>query len=347
MIELFSKEEANQLISAREGETKLGENIIIPHGSLHETLAKFGGKYVILGVPEDIGPRANMGKKGARNAWPVFLKSFLNIQNNAFIDPNHFLVLGHLSIDDLLNTADQLDANIPAELERLRELVSIVDERLTRVIKEIVSENKIPIVIGGGHNNAFGIIEGTVAGKQKENKSITNISVINIDPHADLRVLEKRHSGNAFSYALDKELLNNYHVIGLHENYNSNIILEKFNKHSSNLSYTSFESIIDNNISIEQLVDEAITKMKNDFFGIELDFDSIEQFPSSAKTSSGWSVTEIRKFIRLLAKHKNITYLHLTEAAPESVENDDFLIGKTITFLVSDFVKINSKFTLS
>lgn len=343
MIELFSKEEANQYITTREGETKLGESIIIPHGSLHETLAKFNGKYVILGVPEDIGPRANMGKKGARNAWPVFLNSFLNIQHNEFIDPNEVLILGHLPVDDLLNTADQLDANIPAELDRLRELVSIVDERLTRVIKEIVSENKIPIVIGGGHNNAYGLIEGTVAGKQKENESVTSIGVINIDPHADLRALEKRHSGNAFSYALEKELLKNYHVIGLHENYNSNAILDKFKKHSSNLSYTSFETILDNNTPISELVDEAVDKMNNNTFGIELDFDSIEQLPSSAKTSSGWQVSEIRRFIRLLAKNKNIAYLHLTEAAPESVEKDLFLIGKIITFLVSDFVKINSK----
>lgn len=345
MIELFSKEEANQYISVREGETKLGESITYPHGSLHETLAKFNGKYVIIGVPEDIGPRANMGKIGARNTWPVFLKSFLNIQHNEFIEPNEIIILGHLPIDDLLNTADQLDAKIPAELSRLRELVSIIDERLTRVIKAIVSENKIPIVIGGGHNNAFGIIEGTVAGKQKGNENLVGIGVINIDPHADIRALEGRHSGNAFSYAFEKELMTSYHVIGLHENYNSNAALEKFKKHNSNFSYTTFESVLDNNTSINDLVSEAILKMGQLPIGIEIDFDGIEQIPSSAKTPSGWQVNDVRKFIRLLANNKNIAYLHLTESAPESIENDTFLIGKIITFLVSDFVKINCKLT--
>jgi formiminoglutamase len=343
MIELFSKEEANQYITQRAGETKLGETLIMPYGSLHETLAKFNGNYVIIGVPEDIGPRANMGKKGARNAWPVFLKSFLNVQHNEYFDSNEILILGHLPIDDLLNTADQLDANIPAELDRLRELVAIIDERLTRVIKAIVSENKIPIVIGGGHNNAYGIIEGTVVGKQEGNENISRIGVVNLDPHADIRALEGRHSGNAFSYAFERELLQSYHVIGLQENYNSSATLEKFKKHSSNFSYTTLEAIIDNETSIADLVNETMQKMGELPVGIEIDFDSIEQAPSSAKTPSGWQVNDVRKFIRLISKHKNLAYLHLTEAAPESVENDTFLVGKILSFLVTDFVKINSK----
>jgi len=343
MIELFSKEEANQYVSHRAGETKLGETLIMPYGSLHETLAKFNGKYVIVGVPEDIGPRANMGKVGARNAWPVFLKSFLNIQHNDCIDSNEILILGHLTIDDLLNTADQLDAKIPAELDRLRELVTIIDERLTRVIKAIVSENKIPIVIGGGHNNAYGLIEGTVAGKQKGDDELSGIGVINLDPHADIRALEGRHSGNPFSYAFERELLKSYHVVGLQENYNSSATLEKFKKHSSSFSYTTLEAIIDDETSMDDLVKEAVQKMGKLPVGIEIDFDSIEQAPSSAKTPSGWPVNDVRKFIRLISKHKNVAYLHLTEAAPESIENDTFLIGKILTFLVTDFVKINSK----
>ena len=35
----------------------------------------FGIKYVLVGIPEDIGPRANVGNGGAELGWQAFLSS--------------------------------------------------------------------------------------------------------------------------------------------------------------------------------------------------------------------------------------------------------------------------------
>ena len=90
---------------------------------------------------------------------------------------------------------------------------------MTNLIFKIVSAGKTPIVIGGGHNNAYGNIKGTSLALNKP------INVINFDAHTDFRALEGRHSGNGFSYAFQEGFLNNYFIFGIHENYSSKAVL--------------------------------------------------------------------------------------------------------------------------
>ncbi|MBS1945753.1 MAG: hypothetical protein JST98_11280, partial [Bacteroidetes bacterium] len=56
----------NNLIARRSGETKLGE-------VLAKDWRDASCRYVLLGICEDIGPRANNGLGGARNGWDAFL----------------------------------------------------------------------------------------------------------------------------------------------------------------------------------------------------------------------------------------------------------------------------------
>ena len=71
------------------------------------------------------------------------------------------------------------------------------------LLKIIIKAKKIPIIVGGGHNNAYGIIKGSALALNKK------INVLNIDAHADFRPLEGRHSGNGFSYAFHEGFIKN------------------------------------------------------------------------------------------------------------------------------------------
>ena len=75
-------------------------------------------------------------------------------------------------------------------------------------------------------------------------------------------------------------------------------------------------------------------------FGVELDLDAIAYMPSSAFSPSGMSVEEARTYILQMAKSGNVRYLHLPEAAPKT-EKEDAIVGKTLAYLVSDFIKSN------
>lgn len=313
-LEIYNQSFIANFISVREGEEKLGEALKFPN------LEDFDGKYVILGIPEDIGPRANMGNEGAQNAWKAFLKSFLNIQANSFIKPKDILLLGHLKIDNNISSIEELRAN-----------VSHLDELVYPIIEAIKNYGKTPIIIGGGHNNAYPIIKGcSLAKKQK-------LNVLNIDPHADLRKMEGRHSGNGFSFAYTNNFLDQYFVLGLHENYNSNYILNSFNQ-NENFAYLSFDEMLKQNLSIDKTIDTPLHFFKNNQIGLEIDLDSIANFPVSARTPSGISIEELRKTIFELKKRVNFEYIHICEGAPMN-KTEELIVGKTLAYLVSDLIK--------
>src|SRR5690606_25211744 len=110
-------------------------------------------------------------------------------------------------------------------------------KKVTTVVEHIVKAGKVPIIIGGGHNNSYGTIKGTSFALQKP------ISVINFDAHSDFRRLEHRHSGNGFSYAYEEGFLNHYFVFGLQKQYNSQAVFDFLHNHKETLSYSLFEQI--------------------------------------------------------------------------------------------------------
>lgn len=319
---IISKKDIESLLSPRDGECKLGEKIqSIAKVSL-EDLKSSSAKYVILGIPEDIGPMANCGRGGSHLAWNAFLPKFLNIQENQFIRGDHILLLGAFELPNSEHFSNK-------DLTVLRKLVAQIDDQVSSIIEMIVSVNKIPIVIGGGHNNSYGILKGcSLALKQ-------GINCINLDPHADYRALEGRHSGNGFSYAKTEGFLNDYFICGLHENYNSDKMLKEMDE--DQIKGNFFEEIIRGEKTFDQLIDEGIEYISKSAYGMELDCDSIKDFPSSAQTPTGVSSEQARQYIFKTAQHHPI-YLHLPEAAPTSIESQQ-QVGKYLSYLVSDFIK--------
>ncbi len=69
------------LTKLRKCETKMGERlqIVAEASALAASIKGSKAKYVLLGIPEDIGVKANYGVGGADTAWISFLQSFLNI----------------------------------------------------------------------------------------------------------------------------------------------------------------------------------------------------------------------------------------------------------------------------
>ncbi len=50
-------------------------------------------KFILIGIPEDIGVRANMGRPGAAGAWGEFLKSFLALQHTEKNNAGRYCIL--------------------------------------------------------------------------------------------------------------------------------------------------------------------------------------------------------------------------------------------------------------
>lgn len=292
----------------RKGEKRLGEMF----SDINQA------KFVVLGIEESHGPRANYGSAGAEGAFDAFCSKFLNMQSTNSLRGDQISFLG--SIKATTTTASDLTL-----------AVEELDDFVCQVVNKFVLPHQVLIVIGGGHNSAFPII------KSCSDRFDSQINCINLDAHADYRVLEGRHSGNPFSYAYDRGFMHKYFVLGLHQRYNNEATINGLIKDKH--YFTFFEDYIDGVKAFVDDIDVIKTELteRNLPFGIELDMDAIAYMPSSAMSPSGFSVNDARFYIRKMVSSGNCCYLHLPEAAPQN-DNEVSTVGKALSYLVSDFI---------
>ena len=345
-FKFYNKHDLLNLTKLRRFETKLGERIhTITSNELNASIAVAEVDYIILGIPENIGIKANHGIGGTDSAWISFLQAFLNVQSNDFLSGDEVMVLGHFDFSEIERLIDNNAMNEDEKVEAYRHAVQAVDEEVEKLIKLIVSNGKIPIVIGGGHNNAYPLIKGAAKGLQQAQKiPLAQINCINLDAHSDYRPEEGRHSGNAFRYAESDGFLQKYCVVGLHENYlPQNVWVDMVN--NPFFDCITYEDIfIHQKSTFHQSVAHAIsfTDDNNTFTGIEVDVDSIENVLSSAMTPCGISPVQARQFINLCAANANVCYLHICEAATHLANGKtNEVTGKLLSYLISDFIKMH------
>jgi formiminoglutamase len=334
-LHIYSENDIIDFVVKRKGEKKFGEKVtfISDTENLDSELINSSSKYVLFGINESIGVKANKGKQGTETAWKETLKSLLNTQNSPLNKGKKVLVLGCLEFPKLMDITKNLNPSNPEELKILYKLVNEVDEEVTNLMFKIISAGKTPIVVGGGHNNSYGNIKGLSLALNKA------INVINFDAHTDFRNLEGRHSGNGFSYAFHEGFLNRYFIFGIHENYSSKKILQELNAHNKYINYNTFEAIsIRRETSFEDEMKYALNFIKNEAFGIEIDLDAVQNVVSSAMTPSGFSVNKTRQFVSFMGNHKKAAYLHLCEAAP-ILEKNSNQTGKLLSYLITDFIR--------
>ncbi|WP_431134409.1 formimidoylglutamase [Psychroserpens mesophilus] len=329
----FTSSELSTLLKKRPNETKFGEHItLLPDfDNIYEQLLKTDVSYVIFGIKEDVGVFANYGNTGTSEAWEAAIKVLLNTQSNVFTKAKKIVVLGCLDFENYQSKLKKLDQTNKKDIHKARKLVSKIDKHVSYLISQIVSAGKIPIVIGGGHNNAYGNIKGTSLALKKP------VNAVNFDAHHDFRAEEGRHSGNGFSYAFAEGFLKNYYIFGLHENYISEQIFSTIDKLKP-IQYCTFESIlVRKELKFKSEIQKALNHVSNSIFGLEIDCDAILNTPSSAISPSGFSVNQARQFIHLFGSQKNVAYLHICEAAP--TPETETQVGKLITYLITDFIK--------
>lgn len=344
-FKFYNKKDILSLTRVRKFETRLGESIQYLKGDAGwpESLLQSDAKYVLLGIPEDIGVKANQGMGGADTCWLPFLNDFLNAQSNDFLTGENILLLGHFDFGDLKYLIEN-NAYGPDELiSAYRHAVNIIDGEVEDILKVIAAAKKIPIVIGGGHNNSYPIIKGVSKGLHKaELTPLAQINCINLDAHADYKNMEGRHSGNAFRYAENDGFMGKYAIIGLHESYTSQNVLSDLHNNPF-IQYSTYEDIfIHERKNFIQAISQATGFTEDTYTGIELDLDAIEYTLSSAYTPSGITALQARQYINFAATDAKVAYLHLCEGASQLSDGTrDEKTGRLLSYLVCDFVKAN------
>lgn len=314
----------NTLIATRKGEKKLGTLLrSSPQAPDQTDWRDFPQKYVLLGLCEDIGVRANLGRPGASRAYHAFLKSFLNQQVNDSINPEALLLGGFYFRDTELE-----------EPNALRNIVSTIDDEIADVVEAILRADKVPILIGGGHNNAYPAMKGLYRASGKK------LCILNFDAHTDCRSLEGRHSGNGFSYARHEDFLESYWVVGLSEAYTSRALLDEL-KSWPDAHLVSFEQIyIRKSVSLDTILDrlEMLPDDPTHSMGLELDMDVIAGFPSSAMNPVGMPLEDVLYAVHRIAKNSQASYYHICEAAPPLAADGERVVGRALSAVVNQIL---------
>lgn len=341
----YTKADILTITHVRMFETKLGEvvNCSDNISQLADAVAKTSASYVVIGVPEDIGVKANAGRGGAASSWFSFLDSFLNIQSNDFLSGEQIFIAGHFDFDKVKNLINVNAATGEEKMEAYRHAVNMIDEEVEELVKLVTENKKIPIIVGGGHNNAYPAIKGSAKGLFKaEMLPLALINCINLDAHADYRPLEGRHSGNAFRYADNDGYLKKYFILCVHENYlQQNTLMDLTN--NPFINYITYEDIfIHEKKNFMKAISHAAAFTDDEYTGIELDLDAIENVLSSAMTPCGISALQARQYMHFTGLNAKVAYVHICEGATK-LDNGETNIetGKLISYLVSDFIKAN------
>ncbi|MEM1283433.1 MAG: formimidoylglutamase [Chlamydiota bacterium] len=166
------------------------------------------GSFGIVGLCSDEGVRRNMGRIGAAEG-PNSLRECLSKLPITSKDPFTIYDCGDVNCSD----SD----------------LALSQKTLGRVVSGLLQQNVHPIIIGGGHEVAWGTYQGLASAFPK-----ANIGIINFDAHYDLRPLVdgvKGSSGTPFHQIamdrLEKELDFNYMCIGIQRYGNSKSLFER------------------------------------------------------------------------------------------------------------------------
>jgi formiminoglutamase len=137
---------------------------------------------VLIGFPQDEGVRRNQGRAGAADA-PDAIRQWLY----------------RLTPCDLPASID-LAVRPPLDLGNVRIAGDLEQSQrdLAAVVAAVLRAEGVPVILGGGHETAYGHYLGYVAAGKK-------VGIVNLDAHLDVRPVlpEGGHSGSPFRQALE------------------------------------------------------------------------------------------------------------------------------------------------
>ena len=169
---------------------------------------KEGGEIVLGGFACDVGVARNKGRIGAAEGPEYFRRSVGNLCWHGAKD-------GFVDAGTVYAEGEDLEA---------------AQKTLGNFVKLLLEKQKIPFIIGGGHETAFGHYLG-IASFLKEKHLDAKLGIINIDAHFDLRPYDEHaHSGSPFLQALEHAQVHGvdteYFVFGINEFNNTKSLFD-------------------------------------------------------------------------------------------------------------------------
>lgn len=266
-----------------------------------ETLVPYTGKlgFAFIGFCCDEGVKKNLGRSGAANG-PQSIRKELNNLPCDFTKEVNLYDAGNVYPDNI-------------SLEECQGLLS-------KAVEKILSLNLFPIVLGGGHEVAFGNYNG-ILNFLNQSMPKPKIGIINFDAHFDLRPYPNGgSSGTMFRQiadnCIDKDLNYSYFCLGVQKHSNTMDLFKTADKLGA--KYILAKDIIDSdNWNVFEKLDDFIKLQDHIYITICSDVFSTAYAPGvSASQPLGLDPERVLKFIKYILKSNKVISFDIAEVSP-------------------------------
>ena len=247
----------------------------------------------LIGFPSDEGVKINGGRPGSSKAPQLIYNELIKLTPH----PAHFN--RHSS---LLKNTDSLTV-LECSGNLYEDHVILGDS-----VSGFLSDQVIPVIIGGGHETAFGHFLGYA-------KTELPVHIINIDAHTDVRELKngKAHSGSPFRQAVE-------HPSGVCKSYN----VFGLNPASVSVNHLAYvrdqgDAAFEQSVTVDGVLNR-LNLFDEGSIMVTMDMDAVRQADApgvSAPNASGMSKETWLQLAYGFGNHPKVTSFDLCEVNPE------------------------------
>lgn len=264
---------------------------------LEETeLDKANKKIALLGYSCDEGVRRNQGRVGAVDGPDAIRKQLARMPN-------------HLAQDVLL-----IDVGYVQCLEGAMELAQ---ENLSEKVTQLLEKNIFPILLGGGHDLAYGHYNGIkrFLGKGK------SIGIINFDAHFDLRNNANGNNSGTPFYQIAQDCKNDkapfhYMCLGIRKDANDKDLFQTAEDFQVNYIENHKFSMAEAKTIVRILLN-FIWQVDHLYVTLDLDGFSSSHAPGvSAPSPMGFTPKIVMESLEVIIKSKKLISLDIVEMNP-------------------------------
>ncbi|WP_119329363.1 formimidoylglutamase [Cysteiniphilum halobium] len=270
--------------------------------------------FILIGFCCDEGVKRNQGVVGAKEGPECFRRAFFNLATH--LDNKHMLYdAGNVYCDN-------------EDLESAQQL-------LAKYVAKTIQLKAIPIVIGGGHETAWGHLQGLY----KEN---LNPTIVNFDAHFDLRETLTGGLGSsgtpfyqASRYLQNRQLNFDYYCLGVQPLANTNSLFDY--AHATNTQYLLAEHINSNPQDLS-FIDNIMAKHQQIYITLCLDVFQAALAPGvSAPQALGIDSIFVINALRKLKQSDKVVALDIVELNPK--KDIDNRTAKLAAALLANFLQ--------
>lgn len=288
---------------------------------LHEkvecsTLIKSSGPTIaLLGYSCGAGVQRNHGRIGTK-AGPETIKTYIGKMPNHLHPDVHFLDCGTIECDD-------------GDMEAAQ-------NTLSRKTTQLLERNAFPILLGGGHDIAYGHYNGirNHIGNDK------TIGIINFDAHFDLRPNENGNNSGTPFFQIAQDCKTNhtdfkYLCLGIREDGNDRISFENANNMGVEwIDIRAFNMLHLDNVlnTVHQFIDEV------DFLYVSIDLDGFSSAYApgvSSPSPMGYSPDIVLESLNSIINSKKLISVDVAEMNPtHDIDNQTAKLAASLVHFV-------------